>query len=123
MAGLPALTSLHTFVIESAIEGTRRERKRRAKIERLFRHAPRCIPPRKVSVHPVSKVGQSQQLFEGDENDLLTRTIKAPACGDVKHGPCDGKQNPPAVVATILCERARSKSLEEQRRSVGTGFP
>ena len=65
----------------------------------------------------------SHNSFSRERKRLLTRTIEAPACGDIKHGPGDGKQNPPAVVATILCERARSIRLEEQRRSMGAGLP
>ena len=54
---------------------------------------------------------------------MLTWAIETSACGDVKHGPSDGEQNPPAVVTTELCERERRIRLEEQRRSMGAGHP
>jgi hypothetical protein len=66
---------------------------------------------------------QSALLGENRGGRVLTWAVESPACGNVKHGPGNGEQNPPAIMAVELCECARDVRLEEQRRSVAAGYP
>ena len=54
---------------------------------------------------------------------VSTWAVEPPARGNIKHGPGDGEQNPPAIATAELFESARGISRVEQCRSVGTWHP